>query len=221
MFTSPVRGIVENWTQVRGPPAPGSPHDIFHEKKASFSPAHLVRRGSRRASSLFMSQDSKTTIQERIQASKVKTENAARKKRVARVPSVGGPSKAINVGLHPGSMSTGRAVSIKSSCAMDCLEAGCALQCWRQENFRQRGKPHRKETKGGEKEVGWRRCLPDSHKFWQPPVLRWGWGGGWELPRLQLVWFPPTWSLAPGKSELRWPVSIMSIHSRMMVSQNR
>ena len=121
-----------------------------------------------------MSQDSKTTIQERIQASKVKTENAARKKRVARVPSVGGPSKTINVGLHPGSMSTGRAVSIKSSCAMGCLEAGYALQCWRQENFRQRGKPHRKETKGGEKEVGWRLCLPESHKFWQPPVLRWG-----------------------------------------------
>lgn len=96
---------------------------------------------------------------------KVEREIAARKKRVASVPSTGGPSKKINVGLHPGSMFAGRAVHIKSFCAMTAWRQ--AARC-RAEGKRtsDRGKPHRKETKGGEeKEVGWRLCLPDSHKF--------------------------------------------------------
>lgn len=163
-----------------------------------------------------MSQDSKTTIQERIQASQVKTENAARKKRVASVPSVGGPSKRSMWGstqvLCP---LGGRSVS----------KVPVPWTAWRQGAHCRAGGKRTSDTEenptGGDQRR-WGEGSQVGTLVRQPQILTTtSLKTGEKLPRLQLVWFLPAWRLSPGKSEVRWPVSIVSIHSRMMVSRNR
>lgn len=164
-----------------------------------------------------------TKIQERIQASKGKREKGPRKKRVASVPSCLRTFRKDQCWTQPKFYVHQEGGLDQKFLGHELLWGGWALQCWKQERelWTKRKTPQKGDKRWCGGGTGVEIVCARQTQTLTLTVLRWNKKRKEKQPRLQPAWFSPTWSLAPGKSELRWPVSIVCTHGRMGVSQNR